>query len=79
MTSSSPRVHAFSCIDFVNENVSASGFFLEGLRWPRRRKKCYFLMAVESSLGACVTLYVCFYLLSTHLKGLVCVVLVGVF
>ena len=34
-------------------------------------------IAVESNFGACVSLHVCFYLLTTHLKGLVCVV--GVF
>ena len=29
--------------------------YLDGLRWPRRRKKCYVRMAVESIFDACVS------------------------
>ena len=43
----------------------------------RRKKMLCSHVAVESSFGAFVSLYVCFYLLSTHLKGLGCAV--GVF
>ena len=47
---------------------------LEGLWWPPQEKKCSLRMVVASFFDACVSLYVCFYILSTHFKSLVCVV-----
>ena len=52
-----------------------SRFRLEGLWWPApQEKKCSLRMVVASFFDACVSLYVCFYILSTHFKSLVCVV-----